>query len=303
VTKVLQASAGVGTWVGLSESQVAVTGLPGSTQVLSYTGPASASAQYFRMISGRWFAAPGEIVVAKPFLTATRKRVGDQVELSDRGRRITVRIVGEVFNVEEHGTQVVAAAGTLQAAEPDLQPDRYNVTMKAGGTAEALSAALNPGLKAVGAEAVLSEAPSSDQVTVMNALAGLLSVLLLAAAGLGVLNTVLLETRDRVHELGVFKALGMTPRQTVAMVIGSVVVTGLLGGLAGTAVGQQLQRAVLWGMADSVGFNLPPAVLDVYGLGSLALFCTAGLVIAVLGALLPAGWAAGSRTASALRTE
>ena len=163
--------------------------------------------------------------------------------------------------------------------------------------------ALAAGLEPLGVEAALSEPPTSDQVLVMNALAGLLSLLLLVAAGLGVLNTVLLETRDRVHELGVFKALGMTPRQTVAMVLSSVVVTGLLGGLVGTAVGQQLQRAVIRGMGDSVGFSIPDAVLDVYGPGMLALFCTAGLGIAVLGALLPAGWAAGSRTAAALRTE
>jgi hypothetical protein len=32
-----------------------------------------------------------------------------------------------------------------------------------------------------------------------------------------VLNTVVLDTRDRVHDPGVLKALGMSPRQTVAM--------------------------------------------------------------------------------------
>ena len=33
------------------------------------------------------------------------------------------------------------------------------------------------------------------------------------AAGLGVLNTVLMTTRDRVHDLGMFKSLGMRPGQ------------------------------------------------------------------------------------------
>jgi putative ABC transport system permease protein len=41
----------------------------------------------------------------------------------------------------------------------------------------------------------------------------------------------------------------------------------------------------------------------VYGAGELAALALAGLAIALAGALLPAGWAARSRTASALRTE
>jgi putative ABC transport system permease protein len=95
----------------------------------------------------------------------------------------------------------------------------------------------------------------------------------------------------------------MTPRQTTAMVIASVVVTGLIGGTLGTAVGVLLQRTVVTQMAGSVGFRLPDSVLDVYRPVELLLFGLAGLVIAVGGALLPAGWAAKTRVAVALRTE
>jgi len=44
-------------------------------------------------------------------------------------------------------------------------------------------------------------------------------------------------------------------------------------------------------------------VLNVYQLGELVLLAVSGLVIAVVGALLPAGWAARTRTAFALRAE
>jgi putative ABC transport system permease protein len=103
-----------------------------------------------------------------------------------------------------------------------------------------------------------------EMVIIINSLTGLLSLMLMVVAGLGVMNTVVLETRERVHDLGVHKALGMTPRQTTAMVIASVVVTGLVGGTVGTAVGVLLQRAVITEMASSVGFRLPDSVLDVY---------------------------------------
>jgi putative ABC transport system permease protein len=49
--------------------------------------------------------------------------------------------------------------------------------------------------------------------------------------------------------------------------------------------------------------GLPPAVLDVYRASELILLALSGLAIALAGALAPASWAAGTRTASALRTE
>ena len=47
------------------------------------------------------------------------------------------------------------------------------------------------------------------------------------------LNTVVLHIRDRVHDLGVLKAVGMTPRQMVTMVLCSVAGIGLLAGVLG----------------------------------------------------------------------
>jgi putative ABC transport system permease protein len=41
----------------------------------------------------------------------------------------------------------------------------------------------------------------------------LLTILVAVLAGLGVLNSVLMLTRERVHDLGIFKAVGMTPRR------------------------------------------------------------------------------------------
>jgi putative ABC transport system permease protein len=55
--------------------------------------------------------------------------------------------------------------------------------------------------------------------TVAVGLVGLLALMVAVAAGLGVLNTVLITTRDRVHDLGIFKALGMRPGQMLTMVM------------------------------------------------------------------------------------
>src|SRR5262249_4587291 len=130
-----------------------------------------------------------------------------------------------------------------------------------------------------------------------------LTLLLAAVAGLGVLNTVVLQTRERVHDLGVFKAVGMTPRQVTAMVVCSVAGIGLAAGLVAIPAGVTLQRYVLPVMAHAAQTGVPASVLDAYAPGELALLALSGLVIAVAGALAPAGWAARTRTASALRAE
>jgi putative ABC transport system permease protein len=130
-----------------------------------------------------------------------------------------------------------------------------------------------------------------------------LTLLLAAVAGLGVLNTVVLQTRERVHDLGVFKALGMTPRQAIAMVVCSVAGTGLVAGLIAIPAGVALHRYVLPVMGHAAQTGVPPSVLDVYLPWELVLLALSGLVIAAAGALAPAGWAARARTAFALRAE
>ena len=223
--------------------------------------------------------------------------------LTNPGTDVTVRIVGEAFNTDDKGMQILTDLTTLRAAEPDLAPEEFLVSVRSGTDAQAYATGLNSALAGNEARAEAVQQETDELVLIINALTALLSVMLVVVAGLGVLNIVVLETRERVHDLGVHKALGMTPRQTTAMVISSVVVTGLIGGAVGAAVGVFLQRTVLGAMGSNAGFTLPPAVVDVYRPEQLLLFGLGGLVIAVGGALLPAGWAAGTRTVTALRTE
>jgi len=301
IEKVIAAQAGTGGYMGVARSEITAAGVTGELDAVAVTGPDSA--RYYQAVSGDWLTGPGQIVVSTPFLTASGKRVGDSIVLTDNGVDVAVRIVGEVFNTDSDGMQVVTDIATLRAAEPDLAPSVYYVTLQSGTDAAAYASALTTALDPVGAVADRLNDEPDEMIIIINTLTGLLSLMLIVVAGLGVMNTVVLETRERVHDLGVHKALGMTPGQTTAMVIASVVVTGLIGGTVGTAVGVLLQRTVVTEMASSVGFRLPDSVLDVYGSLELLFFGSAGLVIAVGGALLPAGWAAKTRVAVALRTE
>jgi putative ABC transport system permease protein len=143
----------------------------------------------------------------------------------------------------------------------------------------------------------------SDVGPLVATLIAILTLLIAGEAALGVLNTVVLQTRERVHDLGVFKAVGMTPRQTIAMIVSWVAGVGLTAGAIGVPAGIELHRYVLPAMAAAAGVALPTNFVNVYGWTEMVLLALAGVVIAVAGALLPAIWAASAATATALRAE
>jgi len=95
----------------------------------------------------------------------------------------------------------------------------------------------------------------------------------------------------------------MTPRQTIAMVVCSVAGIGLVAGLIAIPAGIAVHHFVLPAMGHAAQTDVPPSVLNVYRPGELVLLALSGLVIAAAAALIPAGWAARTRTAFALRAE
>ncbi|MFI8181011.1 ABC transporter permease [Actinacidiphila glaucinigra] len=302
VAAVIGADTATGKHYSAAKVRATVSGLTGTVDVIAFTGDASWGG--YTMVSGRWIGRPGEAVVPTPFLAATGTRIGDTVTLNGLAAPVTVRIVGEVLDPRNDGMQVFTDASTLEAAHPDLTETSHHIAVRPGTDVSGYVDALNRDLKPLGVTARTGGLGNGgDMVVTLNALSVTLTLMLVAVAALGVLNGVLLDTRERVRELGVHKALGMTPRQTIAMVITSVVVTGLVAGALGVPLGVALHGRVIPAMGDSVGLRLPDSVIAVYHAAELLPLALGGLLIAALGALLPAGWAARTRTATALRTE
>src|SRR5262249_374091 len=98
-------------------------------------------------------------------------------------------------------------------------------------------------------------------------------------------------------------AIGMTPRQLRAMVVSSMIGLGLLAGAVAVPLGVVLERWIVPRMAGAAGTDIPGSIIDVYGPTELIALGLTGVVLAVLGALLAAGWASSIRAAHALRAE
>ncbi|WP_079152209.1 ABC transporter permease [Streptomyces sp. RTd22] len=302
VAAAIKTAAGTGKYYRAATVRATVSGVTGTVDVNAFTGDASWGG--YTMVSGRWIDKPGQAVVPTPFLAATGTRVGDTVTLNGLAEPVTVRIVGEVLDPRNDGMQVFTDASTLTAAHPDLTEASHHIAVTSGTDVTGYVDALNRDLAPLGVTAQAGGlGAGGDMVVTLNALSVFLTVMLVAVAALGVLNGVLLDTRERVREIGVHKALGMTPRQTIAMVLTSVVVTGLVAGTLGVPLGVTLHGWVMPAMGDSVGLRFPDSVIAVYHGAELLPLALGGLLIATLGALLPASWAARARTATALRTE
>lgn len=298
VRAAIEAQAGTASYYGMAKDDVTVVGISGSVQATLYQGDSRPGS--YEMISGHWITGAGQVVVPTGFLERTDTRIGDTVRVTLGKDTQTLKIVGEAFDTSNDGLSIHADLASFAGAEPQA----FQIEVKPGVSPAAYAEKLHAAVEPLGGDVIAnSSSPQENMILILNAIAVLLTLMLVSVAGLGVLNSVVLDTRERVHDLGVCKALGMSPRQTVSLVLASVAGIGVLGGLIGVPLGFALHGFVLPVMGHAAGTDLPPSILDVYDAPQLVLLGLAGVAIAMLGALLPAGWAARARTATALRTE
>jgi putative ABC transport system permease protein len=118
-----------------------------------------------------------------------------------------------------------------------------------------------------------------------------------------VLNAMIMVVRERVHDLGVAKAIGMTPRQTVSMVLLWAVAPSVGAAVIGVPAALGLHDLTIHVIGSQTDIGVPAALVDVYRVGELALLALTSLGLAALGSLGPAVRAAVSRTTTALRAE
>ena len=301
VTSALAAQPGTRHYLPVAQDVLGLPGLGDQVSLTAYGGNPNWSG--LALISGRWYSqSPNvpEVDVNTLFLTDTGTSVGSTYTLGSGGHRITVRIVGEVFR-PGNDVDIFLSPATLSRLNPSAGISQYSVALQPGTNAHAYANALSA--KLGNSYFVQASGGSDRQFIAVVSLVAMLTILIMVVAGLGVLNTVALQIRERAHDIGVFKAIGMTPRQTLTMILCSVGLVGLVAGIVAVPAGMYLHHGVLPAMAHAANSGIPQSLLSVYAAWAIVLLALAGLVIAFAGALGPATWAAHTRTAFALRAE
>ncbi|GAB3439219.1 FtsX-like permease family protein [Actinophytocola sediminis] len=251
-----------------------------------------------KVLSGQWPDGPGQVAASTRFLNQRGLEVGDVLTVELDGQRARLRIVGVVL--VNYDTMAFADWSTLTALAPDTRAHTYTVQFAPEVDQRAYTDTVlagDPGLEAAQRDS------TSDSAVVLIGTTTLLTVVLGAVAALGVFNTVALNARERRRDLGMLKSIGMTPRQVTVMMVTSMGVLGVVGGLIGLPLGVATHQLVVPAMLRASQSEVFDFMLEVYRAPMLVLLGLAGVVIAVLGALLPARSAARTPIAAVLRNE
>jgi putative ABC transport system permease protein len=287
--------------VGQASANITVPGIADPVTSLLFRGDSSSLG--YLMVAGRWINGPGEMVAPKGLLQDAHLTIGDSVTGTFHGAALKLRVVGEVYDFigGPGGHEMIVDWSTIAAALPSITPFTYLVTLKPGSNVAAYVerlAAAQPDLLDVNANSNTASVVATIDA-VLFAIAAVLALIAVA----GIFNTLLLNTRERVRDTATLKALGMSPRQVVAMVASSAGLLALVGGVAAVPGGIALSRLLFDQVGNIGGDDIPSAAYGVYASWELVAIVLAGLVVAVAAALIPGRWAARTNVVEVLHAE
>ncbi len=261
----------------------------------------------YELIDGAWFQGPGEAVATSSVFSRTGLEVGDSIAVAVGDRSIDIRLVGEIFDTAEGSADHLFLRGSwadVVALDPTARLSGYEI-QPVGDTSPGLYAEqLGHDLGGRASIRTFDDPTIDASFLLFLSVVATIGFVLVAVSIAGVFDVVILETSQRAREMAILKALGMTPRQVVTMVVASVVPVGLVAGLLGVPLGMAFQRIALAYMGQvAAETRVPDVTLDVFTLPAVLALSLAGLAIAVIGAYLPARRSARASIAPVLQGE
>ncbi len=253
------------------------------------------------VIEGRLFAGAGEAIVGQALMDALGVRVGDPLRLLVDGKPLDLTVVGRIVELDHDGKAVLFGLDTYRAQiDPAAEPTEFLVRTASGAF---LPGVMNRLRSASGGrmDAWPQDLGAEDDVAKIRAILVVLNLALVAIAVVNLLSTTMLGVRERFRDLGILKAVGLTPRQVIGGVlvgVGAVAVVAVVAGIPlGLAATRGLYDELGRQTGNGVGLGVMPGWLD------LAALLPVVVVLALLGGIVPARRAAGLRVADALRYE
>jgi len=288
--------------VAQASTNITVPGIADPVSTLIFRGDSAALG--YIVYAGRWFSGPGEVVAPRGFVQDAHLNIGDTFTGTVHGTAVKLKIVGEVytFSAGPGGHELILDWSTLESTIPNLTPSVYMVTLKPGSNVGAYVkriAAAQPDLLDVNAATTGNTAFLTVIADVLLGIAAMIALIAVA----GVFNTILLNTRERLRDTATLKALGMSPRQVIAMVATSAGFVALLGGVIAVPAGVALYR-VLFDQLSNLGGNITPTgFYNVFGTWELFAIPLGGVILAIAAAVIPGRWAARTNVVQVLHAE
>jgi putative ABC transport system permease protein len=225
----------------------------------------------------------GDVLVEQDTARRAHLSVGDRVVMTtETGLQSPVTVAG-IYRDQAllSGFVVPSAMFNRLYHQPRLEAVFVKLPPGTGlrGAAVSLNEALRPFPSVVARSRQQVESVVGSHLDSVLALFYALLALVVGMSLLGIVNTMSLSLHERRRELGMLRALGMTPEQTRSLIRDESFITAALGAIAGVVLGILLAWIVTLALAgDGVVFAVPvPQVL-----GLLALGLAAGIVASVV---------------------
>jgi putative ABC transport system permease protein len=243
----------------------------------------------------------GSVIVPESLAAEYGLHLGDLMTFQTGARPKELRIVGIAAHTIPGDSQEAIMVGWTDAIEAfgaggaDFYAVRYEPGREASAQPQVDAAARSYALEPADLSRIRGTV--GDALDRLFRLLDAMALVAVVVAGLGMVNTLSMSVLERVREIGVLRATGMSSRQVWGMVVIEAGVLGVasafVGAMVGFGVGALL---VVWSSSGlAVGFD-PPWL----SIGLAVLF---GVLISVAAAVYPAGIASRQSIVQALQHE
>lgn len=230
---------------------------PGQNGTVTLRGLGTPADPYpFAIADGRAPTGPDEAVAGQGLLDTLHVSVGQWVRLTVGGTPYILHIVGRSIETGHQGVAISTSYGTLHDQDALLRPDSYMLRLASGARTDTVRAALTAAWHG-GLEVRDVVNPAAALSPARGVIVGLIVVLVLIGLA-ELLTAVAAEIRDHSRDLSAYRAVGLTPRQTIATVAAGVTLIVLTAAVAGTVVGRLVSDWLinLQGRSSGVGAGI-----------------------------------------------
>ncbi|MEU0948684.1 FtsX-like permease family protein [Streptomyces canus] len=259
--------------------------IPGQTATIALRGLGTRETPYpYPLAGGRPAHGPDEAVAGQGLLDLLHIQVGAWVRMTVEGKPQILHIVGRSIETENAGRVISTSFDTLRDNNPALRPSLYQVQLRPGEDERAVVAALTSESDHRWDVRVVTN-PAEAPTELRGVVTGL--IVILALIGLiELLTTIGCTLREGERDLLALKAIGLSPRQIVAITVTATGWTALAALLTSIALGLPLALCLINAQGNATGIGA--GIAQAPPIGLLTLFGGTTVLGAAALAVLPA---------------
>ena len=261
-----------------------------------------------RMVAGREPSGAEEISLESDALKRSGLAIGDRTHLVINGTPSEVTVVGEfTFDTSLAGATLVGGdpSWVMGMAAPDGKVSQIEITLEDGAdtaTVRQQITDLLPDSARLQTRAERIDEQNAYVESILGYIQTFLLVFVVLAMFVGsfiIMNTFAMSVRQRQKEFALLRAVGASPGSVFGTVLFQAIIIGIVGSLIGVAGGVGLTRLLVV-VLEAYGMPLPGGGVPMTS-SVIATSIVIGLLVTVVGALLPARDAALTPPVEAMR--